>query len=93
MRLQDPRLEDSYISHFEKMAMKQVGNSRLMQEKQISRLGKYQVGFGVRVGPFYFFQGNDTRHWIVSRTIIQPVCLYPSVLFLDLFSLCVNCVN
>lgn len=70
MRLQDPRLEDSHISHFEIMAIKQVGHSRLMQEKQISWLGKYQVGFGVGVGPFSFFRGNDTRHWIVSRTLI-----------------------
>lgn len=59
MRLQDPRLEDSHISHFEIMAIKQVGNSRLMQEKQIGRLGKYQVGFGVGVGgPFSFFGGK-----------------------------------
>lgn len=90
MRLQDPRLEDSHISHFEVLAIKQVGHSRLMQEKQISRLGKYHVGFGVGVGPFYYFRGSKTRRWIVSRISIQPVCLYSSVSFLDLFSLYVN---
>lgn len=86
MRLQGPRLEDSHIFHFEIMAIEHVGHSRLMQEKQIIRLGKYHVGFGVGVGPFSFFRGNDIRRWIVSRTFIQTVCLYSSVLFL-IFSL------
>lgn len=87
MRFQDPRLEDSRISNFEVMAIKQVGHSRLMQEKQISRLGKYQVGSVLDLVHSIFFPGSKTRRWIFKSIPIQAVCLYSSVLFLDPFSL------
>ena len=75
------------MSHFEILAPNQLWTYKTYA-REIKSVSLANTRLGVSVLDFLFSLG-DTRRYLVSRIVIQPVCLYSSVLFAILFlSLC-----